>query len=218
MILVFSVWLEWLPTSGQGESRNLIMPAVALGWYFAASLLRLTRSSMIEVLRSEYVKLARGKGLPGYVVLAVHAFKKARNSSAGKSASRGTFRANVIRRADNQREPKGANNLTEIADAIVETHAACAGAQQLGTTLVDQSVLVLVPELYRAKNFLSGKSPVDPDSIIFLAGGFEKAAARGMAAQAGLARECEVTGTPLRVVTNHSMRGLEELTVFRSPK
>src|SRR6201987_2984852 len=77
MILVFSVWLGWLPTSGQGGWRNLIMPAVALGWYFAASLLRLTRSSMLEVLRSEYVKLARLKGLPGYVVLAVHAFKNA---------------------------------------------------------------------------------------------------------------------------------------------
>src|SRR5271169_3822790 len=77
MILVFSVWLEWLPTSGQGGWRNLIMPAVALGWYFAASLLRLTRSSMLEVLRSEYVKLARLKGLPGYVVLAMHAFKNA---------------------------------------------------------------------------------------------------------------------------------------------
>src|SRR6266851_4414429 len=55
MILIFSVWLEWLPTSGQGGWRNLIMPAVALGWYFAASLLRLTRSSMLEVLRSEYI-------------------------------------------------------------------------------------------------------------------------------------------------------------------
>ena len=77
MILTFSVWLHWLPTSGQGGWRNLIMPAVALGWYFAASLLRLTRSSMLEVLRSEYVKLARLKGLPGYVVLAVHAFKNA---------------------------------------------------------------------------------------------------------------------------------------------
>src|SRR5712691_1016350 len=77
MILVFSVWLEWLPTSGQGGWRNLIMPAVALGWYFAASLLRLTRSSMLEVLRSEYIKLARLKGLPGYVVIAMHAFKNA---------------------------------------------------------------------------------------------------------------------------------------------
>jgi ABC-type dipeptide/oligopeptide/nickel transport system permease component len=77
MILVFSVWLHWLPTSGQGGWQHLIMPALALGWYFAASLLRLTRSSMLEVLRSEYVKLARLKGLPGYVVLAVHAFKNA---------------------------------------------------------------------------------------------------------------------------------------------
>jgi len=77
LILVFSVWLEWLPTSGQGDWRNLVMPAVALGWYFAASLLRLTRSSMLEVLRSEYIKLARLKGLPGYVVIAVHAFKNA---------------------------------------------------------------------------------------------------------------------------------------------
>jgi len=66
MILVFSVWLRWLPTSGQGGWQHLIMPALALGWYFAASLLRLTRSSMLDVLR-----------LPGYVVLAVHAFKNA---------------------------------------------------------------------------------------------------------------------------------------------
>ncbi len=77
LILVFSVWLHWLPTSGQGGWQHLIMPALALGWYFAASLLRLTRSSMLEVLRSEYVKLARLKGLPGYIVLAVHAFKNA---------------------------------------------------------------------------------------------------------------------------------------------
>ena len=77
LILVFSVWLEWLPTSGQGIWRNLIMPAVALGWYFAASLLRLTRSSMLEVLRSEYIKLARLKGLPAFAVIAMHAFKNA---------------------------------------------------------------------------------------------------------------------------------------------
>src|SRR5437762_14278803 len=53
------------------------MPSLALGWYFAASLLRLTRSSMLEVLRSEYIKLARLKGLPGFIVIAVHAFKNA---------------------------------------------------------------------------------------------------------------------------------------------
>ncbi len=77
LMLVFSVWLRWLPTSGTGGVEHLIMPSLALGWYFAASLLRLTRSSMLEVLRSEYIKLARLKGLPGYVVIAVHAFKNA---------------------------------------------------------------------------------------------------------------------------------------------
>src|SRR5205814_4560196 len=77
LILVFAVWLGWLPTSGQGDWRHLIMPAVALWWYFAAALLRLTRSSMLEVLRSEYIKLARLKGLPEYVVIASHGSKNA---------------------------------------------------------------------------------------------------------------------------------------------
>jgi ABC-type dipeptide/oligopeptide/nickel transport system permease component len=77
LILVFSVWLRWLPTSGTGDWRHLIMPAIALGWYFSASLLRLTRSSMLEVMRSEYIKLARLKGLPEAVVIAMHAFKNA---------------------------------------------------------------------------------------------------------------------------------------------
>jgi ABC-type dipeptide/oligopeptide/nickel transport system permease component len=77
LILIFSVWLGWLPTSGQGDWRHLVMPALALGWYFAASLLRLTRSSMLEVMRSEYIKLARLKGLPGFLVVTKHAFKNA---------------------------------------------------------------------------------------------------------------------------------------------
>src|SRR5258705_21835 len=77
LILVFSVWLRWLPTSGAGDWRHVVMPALALGWYFAASMLRLTRSSMLEVLGSEYIKLARLKGLPDVVVIAMHAFKNA---------------------------------------------------------------------------------------------------------------------------------------------
>jgi peptide/nickel transport system permease protein len=77
LILVFAVWLRWLPTSGAGDWRHFILPSIALGWYFAASLLRLTRSSMLEVLRSEYIKLARLKGLPEALVIAMHAFKNA---------------------------------------------------------------------------------------------------------------------------------------------
>ena len=53
------------------------MPAFALGWYFAAAHMRLTRSSMLDVLGSEYVKLARLKGLPEALVIGKHAFKNA---------------------------------------------------------------------------------------------------------------------------------------------
>jgi len=77
LILFFSVYLEWLPSSGSGTALHLIMPAFALGWYFAAAHMRLTRSSMLEVLGSEYIKLARLKGLPESLVIAKHAFKNA---------------------------------------------------------------------------------------------------------------------------------------------
>ena len=77
MILFFSVYLGWLPSSGSGTPLHIIMPAFALGWYFAAAHMRLTRSSMLEVLGSEYVKLARLKGLPEARVIAKHAFKNA---------------------------------------------------------------------------------------------------------------------------------------------
>ena len=77
LILVFSVWLRWLPTSGAGDWRHVVMPALALGWYFAASMLRLTRSSMLEVLSSDYVKFARLKGLHEQVVLWKHGLKNA---------------------------------------------------------------------------------------------------------------------------------------------
>jgi peptide/nickel transport system permease protein len=77
MILFFSVYLGWLPSSGSGTALHVIMPAFALGWYFAAAHMRLTRSAMLEVLGSEYVKLARLKGLPEALVIAKHAFKNA---------------------------------------------------------------------------------------------------------------------------------------------
>ncbi len=77
LILVFSVYLGWLPSSGAGTPLHLVMPAFALGWYFAASHMRLTRSSMLEVLGSEYIKLARLKGLPQFMVITKHAFKNA---------------------------------------------------------------------------------------------------------------------------------------------
>ncbi len=77
MILLFSVYLGWLPSSGSGTALHLIMPAFALGWYFAAAHMRLMRSSMLEVLGSEYIKLARLKGLPQALVIGKHALKNA---------------------------------------------------------------------------------------------------------------------------------------------
>jgi peptide/nickel transport system permease protein len=76
-ILFFSVYLGWLPSSGSGTVWHILMPAFALGWYFAAAHMRLTRSSMLEVLGSEYIKLARLKGLPEALVICKHAFKNA---------------------------------------------------------------------------------------------------------------------------------------------
>ena len=77
LILLFSVQLEWLPSSGDGSAAHLVMPALTLGWYFAAAHMRLTRSSMLEVLGNDYVKLARIKGLPERLVILRHALKNA---------------------------------------------------------------------------------------------------------------------------------------------
>lgn len=76
-VRLFSVELGWLPTSGYGGIEYLILPAIALGWYSAAGLMRLTRSSMMDVLNSEYVKMARIKGLPERIVIYKHALKNA---------------------------------------------------------------------------------------------------------------------------------------------
>ena len=75
LVLVFAVWLNWLPSGGRGEWRHLVLPAITLGWAPVAGLMRITRSSMIEVLSSDYVRLARVKGVGETSVLWKHAFK-----------------------------------------------------------------------------------------------------------------------------------------------
>jgi hypothetical protein len=93
-----------------------------------------------------------------------------------------------------------------------------AGVQELGTTLVDESVLALIPERYRAENILSGESHVEPDSIVFFADGFESAIARETAVRAGLELEYEVSGTPIRIATNHALGSLEGLSGLHSSR
>jgi peptide/nickel transport system permease protein len=76
-ILIFSVQLGWLPTSGRGGLVHLVLPSLTLGWYSAASIMRLTRSSMLQVMGSEYIKTARLKGNPEWVVVWRHALRNA---------------------------------------------------------------------------------------------------------------------------------------------
>jgi len=77
MIMIFSVKLGWLPTSGRGTLAHLIMPSVALGLSLMAMFARLTRSVMLEVLSLDYIRTARSKGLKEWIVVAKHAFKNA---------------------------------------------------------------------------------------------------------------------------------------------
>jgi peptide/nickel transport system permease protein len=76
-IRFFALALGWLPTNGYGSWKNLVLPTLALGWYSAAGIMRLTRSSMSDVLDSEYIKLARIKGVPERVILFRHALRNA---------------------------------------------------------------------------------------------------------------------------------------------
>jgi ABC-type dipeptide/oligopeptide/nickel transport system permease component len=77
LILLFGVILGWLPTFGMGGPKHLILPAFVLAWSGMAGLVRLVRSSMLEVLDSEYVKFARVKGMTERVVIYKHALKNA---------------------------------------------------------------------------------------------------------------------------------------------
>lgn len=77
LILLFAVMLRWLPPSGYGGIEYLILPALALGSRSIAFLARMTRSAMLEVLGSDYVRTARAKGLRPRVVIARHALRNA---------------------------------------------------------------------------------------------------------------------------------------------
>lgn len=77
MILLFSVSLGWLPASGFDSPLSWIMPAMTIGTSTAASIMRMTRSSMLEVIRQDYIRTARAKGQKESVVVFHHALKNA---------------------------------------------------------------------------------------------------------------------------------------------
>jgi len=77
LIIIFGVWLGWLPISGSDTFLHLILPAITLGSWILPINMRLVRSGMLEVLNQDYIRTARAKGLTEKKVLIKHAFKNA---------------------------------------------------------------------------------------------------------------------------------------------
>ena len=82
MVILFALTLGWLPSQGMGEGfipliKSLVLPAVTLGTGAAAMITRMTRSSMLEVIRQDYIRTARAKGVPEKTVIRKHALKNA---------------------------------------------------------------------------------------------------------------------------------------------
>ncbi|KAA8995171.1 ABC transporter permease [Affinibrenneria salicis] len=77
LIVIFAVDLKWLPVAGNGSWRNFVLPAIALGYYAMPSLMRLTRSGMLDVLGSDYIRTARAKGLSSFRVIVKHGLRNA---------------------------------------------------------------------------------------------------------------------------------------------
>ena len=77
LMWIFAVTLGWLPTSGRGTVWHMVLPAICLGWFQVAAMMRLIRSSMLDVLDSEFVKLTRIKGLPEWKVVWKHCLRNA---------------------------------------------------------------------------------------------------------------------------------------------
>ena len=77
LMLVFAVWLGWLPVSGMESLASIILPALTLGFGLSAILTRMTRTSMLEVLNEDFIRTARAKGLSEKTVITRHALRAA---------------------------------------------------------------------------------------------------------------------------------------------
>lgn len=77
LMIFFGLTLRWLPVSGTGSWEHFVMPAITLAYYAAPAFMRLTRTGMIEVLGSDYIRTARAKGLRTHAVLFKHALRNA---------------------------------------------------------------------------------------------------------------------------------------------
>ena len=77
LIVVFGVWYGVVPISGTESWRGYILPVLVLGYYAMPAMMRVTRSGMIDVLDADYIRTARAKGLPGWLVISRHALRNA---------------------------------------------------------------------------------------------------------------------------------------------
>ena len=77
LIVIFSLWLNWLPVGGAGSLNHLILPAVTLALPSVVMIARMTRAAVLDVLREDYVRTARAKGVGEFWVLARHALRNA---------------------------------------------------------------------------------------------------------------------------------------------
>lgn len=77
MMIVFCIWLGWLPVSGYGTWKHLVLPSVSMGVWMAPQTMRLTRSGMLDILSQDYIRTAKAKGLSGRKVVVKHAFRNA---------------------------------------------------------------------------------------------------------------------------------------------
>lgn len=77
LMLIFAVWLGWLPVSGMESNASIILPAMTLGFGLSAILTRMTRTSLLEVLNDDYIRTARAKGLHEPIVILRHAMRAA---------------------------------------------------------------------------------------------------------------------------------------------
>lgn len=76
LVLVFGIWLEWVPVSGWGYiPGDKILPAITLGSTYAAYIARLSRGGMLEVMSQDYIRTARAKGLPEWIVVVKHGLR-----------------------------------------------------------------------------------------------------------------------------------------------
>jgi peptide/nickel transport system permease protein len=77
LILVCSLWLGLFPTSGRGGWQHMVLPAVTLGAFAMASIARITRSAVLEILRADFIRTARAKGLPEFWTIMKHTMRNA---------------------------------------------------------------------------------------------------------------------------------------------